>query len=116
ATNQPKTETWNTSLFNISVTDRKLTPFAQPKQPFGGLTISPDRTQISYAAARNGGPMPYDLFLQSAAGGAPLDVTAKIDRPVLGVKWQNNSTALISVADGFRYRLYRFTGHGGLVP
>jgi dipeptidyl aminopeptidase/acylaminoacyl peptidase len=109
ATDQPKVETWNTALFNISVADGKVTPFAKPSQPFGGLTVSPDRTQISYVAASNAGPMPYDLFLQSVIGGSPRDVTASIDRPILGVKWQNNSTAAFSVGDGFRFRLYRLT-------
>ena len=51
--------------------------------------------------------MPYDLFMQSVDGGSPWDVTASIDRPVLGVKWQNKATAAFSVGDGFRYRLYR---------
>ena len=60
--------------------------------------------------------MPYDLFLQSVAGGSPHDVTASIDRPVLGVKWQNNSTAVFSVADGFRYRLYRLSGNSTPAP
>ncbi len=111
ATDHPRLETWNTALFNISVADGKLTLFAQPKQPFGGLTVSPGRTQIAYAAARNSGPTPYDLFLQSAAGGTPRDITASLDRPVLGVKWQNDTNAVISVADGFRYRLYRLNGN-----
>jgi dipeptidyl aminopeptidase/acylaminoacyl peptidase len=116
ATDQPKVETWNTALFNVSVADGKITPFAKPSQPFGGLTVSPDRTQISYVAARNAGPMPYDLFLQSATAGSPRDVTASLDRPVLGVKWQNNSTAVFSAGDGFRSRLYRLTEKGKPAP
>jgi Tol biopolymer transport system component len=116
ATNQPRAETWNTALFNISAVDGKVTPFAQPGQPFGGLTISPDRTQAAYVAAHKAGPMPYDLFLQNVAGGSPQDVTAGIDRPVLGVKWQNNSRAVFSVADGFYDRLYRLDGNSAPAP
>jgi dipeptidyl aminopeptidase/acylaminoacyl peptidase len=116
ATNRPRAETWNTALFNISAGDGKITPFAQPGQPFGGLTISPDRTQATYVAAHNAGPMPYDLFLENVAGGSPHDITAGIDRPVLGVKWQNNSTALFSVADGFYDRLYRLHGNSTPAP
>ncbi len=107
ATNEPKAETWNTALFNVSVADGKISAFAQPSQPFGGLTVSPDRAHLSYVAPRRAGPEPYDLFFESTAGGAARDMTASIDRPVLGVKWQNNNTAIISVADEFRYRLYR---------
>ena len=50
ATDQPKVETWNTALFNVSVAEGKITPFTKPSQPFGGLTVSPDRTQVSYVA------------------------------------------------------------------
>ncbi|MGI8962076.1 MAG: S9 family peptidase [Bryobacteraceae bacterium] len=116
ATNQPRSEIWNTALFNVSVPNGKVTPFATPSQPFGGLTVSPDRTQISYVAARNAGPMPYDLFLQNVSGDAPHDITASIDRPVLGVKWQNNATAAFSVGDGFRSRLYRLKGKSRPAP
>src|SRR5438046_8860737 len=68
------------------------------------------------STARHAGPMPYDLFLQNASGGSTRDVTASIDRPVLGVKWQNSSTAVFSVADGFYYRLYRLTGNNAPAP
>ncbi len=109
ATNEPKAEIWNTALFSVSLADGKISPFAQPSQPFGGLTVSPDRTHLSYVGTRKAGPAPYDLYLESTAGGTARDVTASIDRPVLGIKWQDNNTAVISIADGFRYRLYRVT-------
>ena len=55
ATDQPKVETWNTALFNVAVADGKITQFAKPNQPFGGLTVSPDRTKTLYVAARDPG-------------------------------------------------------------
>lgn len=107
ATNQPKAETWTDALFNVSIADGKFSPFSSPNQPFGGLAVSPNRTNIAYVGTHNAGPEPHDLFLLNAGGGAARDMTASIDRAVLGVKWQNDSTAVVSVADGFRFRLYR---------
>ncbi len=115
ATNQPKAELWTNAIFNISIGDGKFAPFSQPNQPFGGLTVSPDRKLVGFVAAHRAGPDPHDFFLADLTGGPSRDVTASIDRRVLGVKWQNDSTALMSVADGFRYRLYRVSSNGSPV-
>ncbi|MBV9301783.1 MAG: S9 family peptidase [Acidobacteriaceae bacterium] len=116
ATDQPKSETWNTAIFDVSTADGKMTPFSRPGQPFGGLSISPDRTHIAYVATHNAGPAPHDLFLQDVAGGPPRDATAAIDRRVLGVKWQNDFTPVVSVDDGFRLRLYKLNLSGSPSP
>ncbi len=112
ATSQPKVETWNQAIYTVSVADGNFTKFSQPNQPFGGLTVSPNRSVVGFVAAHNAGPDSHDLFFEPAVGGAPRDATASIDRRVLGVKWQNDSTALISVADGFRSRIYRLPVDG----
>lgn len=112
ASNQPKSEVWNNAIFTVSLADGKFTLFNQPNQPFGGLTVSPDRRTISFQAPHNAGPEPHDVFFQSVSGGPARDVTASLDRTAFGVKWQNASTALVSVDDGFRTRLYRLPVNG----
>ena len=107
ASNQPKVETWNQAIYSISVPDGNFTKFSQPNEPFGALTISPNHSVIGFVASHNAGPDAHDLFFEPATGGTARDVTASIDRRVLGIKWQSDSTALISVTDGFRSRLYR---------
>jgi dipeptidyl aminopeptidase/acylaminoacyl peptidase len=112
ASNKPKDETWNNALYTISANDGSLKLFSQPNQPFGGLSVSRDRSWIAYTAANHAGPTAHDLFFQPASGGAARDVTATLDRQVHGVKWQNGGTAIVSVGDGFRNRLYRVEVEG----
>jgi dipeptidyl aminopeptidase/acylaminoacyl peptidase len=112
ATNQPKAETWTDALFNISTSDGKLTQFSQPKQPFGGLSVSPERSLISFVATRNSGPRPFDLFVQNVESGPARDVTESIGRAVLGVKWRDSSTAVASTADGFGFGVYQIPING----
>jgi len=114
ASNQPKSETWNDAIFTVSISDGKFTPFAQPSQPFGGLTVSPDRKYVTFFAPHNAGPTPHDVYLQPVSGGAARDVTASVDREASGLKWQNASTAFVSVQDGFHTRLYRIPTNGDL--
>ena len=118
ASDQPRQERWDSALFKISITADKLVRFSKPSEPFGELNVSPDGTEIAYVGARDGGPSPHDLFLMPASGSEGRDVTASIDRPVRGVKWQDKNTAIISVADGFRNKLFRVTkeGHMSAIP
>jgi dipeptidyl aminopeptidase/acylaminoacyl peptidase len=116
ATNQPRAETWTNALFTISLVDGAFNPFGQPKQPFGSITVSPNLATISFTGTRTGGPTPHDLFLQTLRGGESRNVTASIDRPVHAVKWQNDSTVVAAVSDGFRSRLYRIPVDGPVTP
>ncbi|MBV8896382.1 MAG: S9 family peptidase [Acidobacteriaceae bacterium] len=116
ASDQPRVERWIQALYTVSVADGKFTKFGEPKQPFGGLNVSPDQKFITFSGTRDEGPMPHNLYLTPASAYSPRDITASIDRPVFGIKWQNNSTAVISVVDGFRTRLYRVDASGSVHP
>ncbi|HEY6303063.1 MAG TPA: hypothetical protein VIX14_08350 [Terriglobales bacterium] len=83
---------------------------------FEGLVVSPGRKQYSFIATRTAGPIPHDLFLQAASSGPARDVTSAIDRAVLNARWQNDSTIMILVADGFRNRILRIDSNGLTVP
>jgi dipeptidyl aminopeptidase/acylaminoacyl peptidase len=107
ASTKPKDETWNQSLYTVSLGDGKFTFFGQPAQPFGGISVSPTRTSLSFAGPHNAGPDPHDLYLQSTGGGEARDVTASIDRDVHGVKWQDDATLSAVVFKGFYNRLVR---------
>ncbi len=113
ASDHPKAETWNDGLYSISVKDAAITRISQPNQPFGGLVISPGRTQFSLVSTSTGGPIPHDLFLQTVSGGPGRDVTSAIDRAVIDARWQNDSAILVRVADGFRNRIFRVDSNGG---
>lgn len=112
ATAKPREETWTNALYSIALDDGSLSAFSQPNQPFGGLTVSPDKRWIGFTAANKAGPTAHDLYFQSASGGAARNMTSWIDRQVHGVKWQNGGAAVVSVGDGFRSRLYRVALEG----
>jgi Tol biopolymer transport system component len=112
ASNKPKEEIWNQSLYTVSVADGKFTFFSQPAQPFGGITVSPNRTTLSFVGPRNAGPDPHDLYLQSTSGGQARNVTASIDRDIRGVKWQDDATLYAIASYGFYSRLVLVTAGG----
>jgi dipeptidyl aminopeptidase/acylaminoacyl peptidase len=112
ASDHPKAETWNDALCSILLTDAAITLFGKPNQPFEGLLLSPGRKQFSFLSTRTDGPIPHDLFLQSVSGGTVRDVTSAIDRAVIDARWQNDSTILVRVADGFQNRIFRIGSDG----
>jgi dipeptidyl aminopeptidase/acylaminoacyl peptidase len=112
ASDHPKAETWNDALYSISLTDATTTLVAKPNQPFGGLLVAPGRRQFSFISTRAAGPIPHDLFLQTISGGPAHDATSAIDRAVIEARWQNDSTILVRVADGFRNRIFRIDSNG----
>lgn len=116
ASDRPRVERWIQALYTVSLPEGKFTKFGEPQQPFGGLHTSPDHKFVTFSGTRDNGPMPHDLYLTPASAYSPRDLTAGIDRPVFGVKWQNNSKAVISAADGFKTRLYRIDASGSAQP
>ncbi len=114
ASEHPKSEQWDEALYTVSTDDGKFALLSKPDQPFGGLSVSPDLNQLAFTGTRSGGPHPHDQFLQSVKQPTARDVTAALDRPVHAAKWQPKETLFISVADGFRNRLYRLAP--GLPP
>jgi dipeptidyl aminopeptidase/acylaminoacyl peptidase len=110
ATDQPRSETWNTALYSVRVNDGSFVLFGRPNQPFGSLSFSPERTSVSIISSRQAGPIPHDLYLRGVAADTWRDATASIDRVVKEVRWQNESTPIVRVLDGFRSRLYRIAG------
>src|SRR5207253_2322141 len=62
------------------------------------------------------GPIRHDLFLQSINGIEAFDATSGIDRAVIDAKWQDDSTILVRVADGFRNRIFRVDSRAVTAP
>jgi dipeptidyl aminopeptidase/acylaminoacyl peptidase len=116
ASNHPKVETWNNALYEIAMSDGSISSFSQPNQPFRGLRASPQRTMISYESTRNAGPIPHDLYIQNISGEAAYDASAKIDRAVREVRWQNERSVWVRVSDGFRSRIFRQELRGAATP
>jgi dipeptidyl aminopeptidase/acylaminoacyl peptidase len=115
ATPAPERETWHGALYDVRAADGRVTLLATPPQPFEGLTLSPKRTKLGFLAPREQGPIAHDLFVQSASGGGAADVTRGIDRRVVEVRWQDETTMFAAVEDGFRTVIHRI-GPNGAAP
>jgi dipeptidyl aminopeptidase/acylaminoacyl peptidase len=113
ATDKPDVDSWTNAIFSISLGDGKVAPYAQPPEPFFGLSVSPGNTRVAFIATRSAGPTAHDLYVQPAAGGAAKNVSESVDRPIKAVKWAGESTIYFSVTDGFFYRVYRLAEGGG---
>jgi len=113
----PETEVVKNQLCLLKVKDTSITYIDCPSHPFwGNINISPDGKTISYISAREDGPSPHDLFIQSVYGGPAKNITAKsLDLPVVDVKFINDHTALAIVEKGFFSRLYTITDNGNAV-
>jgi dipeptidyl aminopeptidase/acylaminoacyl peptidase len=110
ASNHPERDAWNEAIYDISLADGTFALFARPPLPFGSLGVGPGGSRLAYTATRGNGPSPHDLFMQSPTKGPAVDVSASVDRPVKTIHWQNDSTVVFSVTDGFIFRLYRLAG------
>jgi dipeptidyl aminopeptidase/acylaminoacyl peptidase len=112
ATDHPESDEWTGAIYRVALSDGKFTLESRPPLPFGSLKLSPHGSRLVYTASRNGGPNAHDLFMRSAHDAPAVDVSATLDRPVRTIHWQNDSTLVFSVVDGFYYRLYRLVGRG----
>jgi dipeptidyl aminopeptidase/acylaminoacyl peptidase len=107
ATDRPEVDSWTNAIYSISLANGKLTRYAQPPEPFDGVTVSPGATRVAFTATRSAGPTPHDLYLQPMSGGTATDVSQSVDRPIKAVKWVGENMLYFSVTDGFFYRVYR---------
>jgi len=106
ASEHPAAESWNSAICEISTRDGSLRWIARPPQPFRGLWLSPDRKQLAFASTAANGPIPHDLFVMAlGSSDHTRDLSRSVDRVVQEVHWQNDSTAVLRVADGFVNRL-----------
>ncbi|WP_394848063.1 S9 family peptidase [Pendulispora brunnea] len=117
ATDQPRSETWNTAIYDIALADGSVRMVTRPAPPFQDIVFSPRRTRFGTAGTRSGGPIAHDLFVRSTAGQETLrNISASIDRSLRDMRWQNEETIVANVANGFRNVLYRIDLRGTPTP
>src|SRR5260370_6249908 len=83
------------------------------------LKISPDGKLVSFAAARDDGPTPHDLWLIGSEGGVARNLTgASLDRPVGNYHWAKDGSLTLLYAEGFRNKIavYSRTGERKDLP
>ena len=113
ATDHPESDQETNRIFTVNVPDGKMQPIAAPRGPFHAVRVSPDGQRISFVGSRVDGPQPHDIYVQPAAGGAAVNLTAKsIDRPVEEYEWRSDGKLVALARNGFRSQFYLVDASG----
>jgi dipeptidyl aminopeptidase/acylaminoacyl peptidase len=110
ATDRPAVEEDTDALYSLGVADGRLTPVAQPPQPFGGLVVSPDGRTFGIFSTANHGPIPRDLFIGHFGSKELKQLASGLDRSIVSYRWQDSGDLWLNVNEGFYRRLFRLHG------
>jgi dipeptidyl aminopeptidase/acylaminoacyl peptidase len=105
ATDRPRTEAWDRSIYAVALADGKHTVVARPHPPIEDVEPSPDGSRLAYVGTAREGPIPHDLFVVGRAQA----LTASLDRAVVDARWQDDATLVVRAVNGFENALYRVT-------
>jgi len=112
ATNKPASDQFTSGLYSIWLRGG-MDELRAPHGPINDLRISPDGKQVSFAAARDDGPNPHDLWLIGPEGGVARNLTgASLDRPVGNYHWAKDGSVTLVYAEGFRSKFAVYSGTG----
>jgi len=117
-TNKPASDQFTEGLYSIWLRGG-MDELRAPHGPINDLRISPDGKLVGFAAARDDGPSPHDLWLIGAEGGVARNLTgASLDRPVHGYRWAKDGSLTLLYAEGFHNKLavYSRTGEKKELP
>jgi dipeptidyl aminopeptidase/acylaminoacyl peptidase len=112
ATNKPASDLFTDGLYSVWLRGG-MDELRAPHGPINDLKISPDGKLLSFAAARDDGPTPHDLWLIGSEGGVARNLTgASLDRPVGNYHWAKDGSLALEFAEGFRnkFAVYSRTG------
>jgi dipeptidyl aminopeptidase/acylaminoacyl peptidase len=118
ATNKPASDQFTNGLYSIWLRGG-MDELRAPHGPINDLKIAPDGKQISFAAARDDGPSPHDLWLIGSEGGVARNLTgASLDRPVGNYHWAKDGSLTLLYSEGFRnkFAVYSQTGERKDLP
>ncbi|HXJ13612.1 MAG TPA: S9 family peptidase [Candidatus Limnocylindrales bacterium] len=112
ATNKPASDQFTSGLYSIWLRGG-MDELRAPHGPINDLRISPDGKQVSFAAARDDGPNPHDLWLIGPERGVARNLTgASLDRPVGNYHWAKDGSVTLVYAEGFRSKFAVYSGTG----
>src|ERR1700675_1949836 len=112
ATSKPASDLFTDGLYSIWLRGG-MDELRAPHGPINDLKVSPDGKLVSFAAARDDGPTPHDLWLIASEGGVARNLTgASLDRPVGNYHWAKDGSVTLVYAEGFRnkFAVYSSTG------
>src|SRR3984893_11863651 len=112
ATNKPASDLFTDGLYSVWLRGG-MDELRAPHGPINDLNISPDGKLVSFAAARDDGPTPHDLWLIGSGGGVARNLTgASLDRHVGNYHWAKDGSLALVFAEGFhnKFAVYSRTG------
>ncbi|HEV8074973.1 MAG TPA: S9 family peptidase [Candidatus Acidoferrum sp.] len=118
ATSKPASDLFTDGLYSIWLRGG-MDELRAPHGPINDLKISPDGKLVGFAAARDDGPTPHDLWLIGFEGGMARNLTgASLDRPVGSYHWAKDGSVALVYTEGFRNKIavYSRTGERKDLP
>jgi dipeptidyl aminopeptidase/acylaminoacyl peptidase len=118
ATSKPAADLFTDGLYSIWLRGG-MDELRAPRGPVNDLRISPDGKLVSFAAARDDGPTPHDLWLVASEGGVARNLTgASLDRPVGDYRWAKDGSVTLVYFEGFhsKFAVYSRTGERKDLP
>jgi len=112
ATSKPASDLFTDGLYSVWLRGG-MDELRAPHGPINDLKISPDGKLVGFAAARDDGPTPHDLWLIGSEGGVARNLTgASLDRPVGSYHWAKNGSVTLVYAEGFRNKIAAYSHTG----
>jgi dipeptidyl aminopeptidase/acylaminoacyl peptidase len=111
-TNRPASDQFADGIYLVHL-DGTQKEIRAPQGPLGTVRVSPSGQWISFAAARDDGPVPHDLWVIPADGGVARNLTGKpLDRAVEDYRWSDDHSLVVLYARGFRNQIAIFSPEG----
>jgi len=99
ANGKPASDQFTDGLYSIWLRGG-MDELRAPHGPIGNLKISSDGKLIGFAAARDDGPSPHDLWMIGPEGGVARNLTgASLDRPVGSYHWAKDGSVTLGYAE-----------------
>jgi dipeptidyl aminopeptidase/acylaminoacyl peptidase len=109
ATSKPASDQFANGIYRVWLRGG-MDELRAPHGPIGEVKVSPDGKLVTFAAAREDGPEPHDLWVLNSEGGAARNLTgASLDRALEGFHWSKDGLLYLVYADGFRKRLTAYS-------
>jgi dipeptidyl aminopeptidase/acylaminoacyl peptidase len=97
----------------LDVASGRIQPLTEHSRLEMGGVFSQDGKRVAYAYARDDKPLgAVGIFITTPAGGNGIDVTAALDKDVLGALWTHDGRLLIHAFDGTHCPLWLVTTSG----
>lgn len=106
----PEPEIPAQKLVMLALKDSSVTNLPVPASPFwGNIEVSPDGQNVAYISSLVDEPTGSDIFMQSLKTGKSVNLTANLDRDIMGFKWVSSHEIKATVQRGFKVGFYTIT-------